>query len=392
MIQHFTIPKPFLEGLKVRVVVFWWKTSNAILNFIQTLLFKPVESPKKVLVFRNGSLGDGVCAIPAILAIRKSLPNTKLDILSNTGRANLISLSNLLPRASYDEFIDYQGIPQSQVARILQNKEYDAVIVLTQNQAPFRRHIRDMLFFRFFAKIKSGFGWELATIHFFKQAQEMHVRYFQESERLLQMLKSNSIEQNTFLNYEFEITPQDQRLVERHLIEIQKGQPMPLLSVVPGAKRPQNRWPAEYFQTVIQALRHSYKIILIGGVDDTDLANSLATGEGIFNLCGQLSPIQSGLLISKSALCISNDTGPMHLAYSFNTPLIALFSSRDFPYKWFPPDSPKTIVLRTNSISCSLCLSEDCDNNICMQEITPETVLESVQIIEHHLAQTPHPN
>jgi len=50
---------------------------------------------------------------------------------------------------------------------------------------------------------------------------------------------------------------------------------------------------------------------------------------------------------------------------------------------WFPPMGH--IALRNNDVHCSLCFSETCANNICMQGISIESVKESFVEMEERL-------
>ena len=175
-------------------------------------------------------------------------------------------------------------------------------------------------------------------------------------------------------NYQFNFTAKDHEAVDNLYQQVAVTN-KPSIAVVVGAKRPQNRWPLQYFSEVIESFQNQYNILLVGGNDDLPLTNDLQKGASIFNFCGKLSPLQSGLLLKKCILVVSNDTGPMHLAYAVGTPLIAIFSSRDFPGKWFPPEAPQNHVYRSYDVSCSLCLSETCSNNICMQRIKPSLII-----------------
>jgi ADP-heptose:LPS heptosyltransferase len=74
-------------------------------------------------------------------------------------------------------------------------------------------------------------------------------------------------------------------------------------------------------------------------------------------------------------LAIANDTGAMHIAYNAGTPLIAIFSARDYSNKWFPPKKDRTVVLRSDNVPCANCFSDSCANNVCMQRITPAMVI-----------------
>jgi ADP-heptose:LPS heptosyltransferase len=69
----------------------------------------------------------------------------------------------------------------------------------------------------------------------------------------------------------------------------------------------------------------------------------------------------------------------MHLAYAVGTPLIAIFSSRDYAGKWFPPANEKNIVFRNNDVYCSGCFSDECNNNLCIKEIKSDLLLSKIR-------------
>jgi heptosyltransferase-2 len=226
--------------------------------------------------------------------------------------------------------------------------------------------------------IKQGFGWEYATVRFFRKVQENHLRYPGEIERLLHILQSNGLRVDPDYTFALKIMDQDIGYIRKEAEAIQKERNKPLIGVVVGAKRPQNRWPLPFFRVIVEQLVKTYNVVVIGGPEDIPLADTLADLPGVFIRCGRYTPIQSGLMLRHCELCLSNDTGPMHLAYSFGTPVVALFSARDFPYKWFPPESNLNVVLRKYDIHCSLCLTETCANNICMQAILPIEVSSAI--------------
>jgi len=299
--------------------------------------------------------------------------------MSNAGSKNLVSLNKLLNQNLYKNFIDYFDISRSDLIKQLKYQNYDLVIQLPQTQASIISLIRDMIFFRFIINIPCGFGWEYSTIKFWRRTQEKFISYYGEIERLINILKKNALIINNELDFPFNITQTDIELVSRDIAILREKHELPFISIIIGAKRPQNRWPIEYFKKVIAHFCNSHNILIIGGKDDIEPADSLIDLPNVYNLCGKYTPLQSGLVISHCSLSISNDTGPMHLSYAFNVPVVCIFSSRDFPYKWFPPQQRKHIILRNNNISCSLCLSENCTNNICMQGIPPEGVINAAE-------------
>ncbi|HMN25567.1 MAG TPA: glycosyltransferase family 9 protein, partial [Ignavibacteriaceae bacterium] len=137
------------------------------------------------------------------------------------------------------------------------------------------------------------------------------------------------------------------------------------VGLVVGAKRPQNRWPIEYFKEVAEyLLDKKYNILLFGGPEDYELAEQIK-GERVFNFCGKLSPLETAEM--------------MKYCNAVGTPLIAIFSSRDYAGKWFPPVNEKNIVFRNNDVYCSGCFSDECNNNLCIKEIKSDLLLSKIR-------------
>ena len=177
---------PFQFRIKLALVFAYLGTCNAILLFFQRLLYRKNLSPRHILIFRTGSLGDNICAIPSIAAIRDHYPDAKIDILVNAGASNLVSLEQLLDHRYYDEIINYLNVSRKEVIQQLNRRKYDLVIQLPQTTSPFNRLLRDLFFFRLITK--SGFGWRLSTIPFFRQVQEQYVQFNNEAKRLALLL------------------------------------------------------------------------------------------------------------------------------------------------------------------------------------------------------------
>ena len=362
--------------IRLWVIMADYRICNSILGVLQKWLFRKAIVPKRILVFRTGSLGDNICAIPSIVAIRKKFPHAQLDVLANAGSTNLVTLNKLLHPAYYDSIIDYFGYNKKMLFSLLRKKKYDVVIYLPQTGISFFRLVRDMFFFRFIAR--SGFGWEKSTINYFRRTQEKYILFDNEITRLNKLLLGNDIK---VMDDEFILNIQspDQQFVDAYFDGQGITEKKKNIAVVVGAKRPQNRWPIHYFKEVINYFNSNYNIILIGGPEDKELTVLFRGMQNIFDCCGYFTPVQSAMALKKCHITISNDTGPMHLSYAVGTPTIALFSSRDFPGKWFPPENSNNKVFRAPNVSCSLCLSETCHNNICMQVIQPAQVIEQAE-------------
>jgi ADP-heptose:LPS heptosyltransferase len=80
------------------------------------------------------------------------------------------------------------------------------------------------------------------------------------------------------------------------------------------------------------------------------------------------------LVLSNARVVVGTDSGPLHLAAAFDTPLLALFGATD-PRKT-APRSAHTNVLTTD-LECRPCLRRQCRRqNVmeCLQSITPSRV------------------
>jgi len=348
---------------------------NRTLSLFKLFLFKNQlqhQEINSILIFRTGSLGDSIVSMPAIESIKQKYPKANIDILTDSGGKSLVSINNLINNEGINKFIFYKSKPVNKLIKELRHK-YDLFILLPQTHATFISILRNL----FFAKLigcKYAIGFKVCVTRLFPQTQARHLTLLNIREFLLSILNNEGIETIKYKNtYNFKIAKDDISFVN-NLFE-KENLADNIVSLVVGAKRPQHRWPVQYFDKITDhLLSKGYQCILIGGKEDKETAKQLTNYNKITDLTGELTPIQSGLAISKCKICITNDTGPMHLSYSFGTRTIALFSSRDYPNLWFPPKELSS-VFRNDNISCSECFTETCTDNQCMKQIIPEVVI-----------------
>lgn len=367
------------EKIIKQLIIFHYWFLNLILKIFSFILFskKKFNLPKKILIFRTGSLGDSVCALPAIYSIRKNFPDSQIHILTNAGAENLVSLGALIDKTLVNEIINYFGLPKKELFKKLKEKKYDLFIQLPQFDAGFLRQLRDI----FIAKslgVKYAFGWQVASTWFLAKWQAKFIKFENERDRLLNILVKNGLK-SYGLVFPLGITEEIKSGVRERIKDKGiKDTSMPArqedknVGLVVGAKRPQNRWPIEYFKEVADyLLQRGYRILLFGGPDDVERAEQIK-GENVFNFCGKLTPLETAEMMKYCTLVITNDTGPMHLAYAIGTPLIAIFSSRDYEGKWYPPN--EKYVFRVPNILCTECVDECIFSNECLYSIKPSGI------------------
>jgi len=151
----------------------------------------------------------------------------------------------------------------------------------------------------------------------------------------------------------------------------------------------ERRWPPENFAWLVNMLQEHkiIKIVLTGDIKDRDYTGlflaSLNSKDNIIDLTGRLDIASLAALLAKVNLLITNDSGPMHLAASLGTPVVALFGP-ETPIRFGPLGMKHTVFYP--SIYCSPCLNiynqktAPCNgNNECMHMILPEEVYKAVR-------------
>lgn len=162
-----------------------------------------------------------------------------------------------------------------------------------------------------------------------------------------------------------------------------KGLRRPILGINPGATYGlAKRWLPERFAEVAGwFIKDSGgSVIITGSESERPIADEIVksmdyefrSSGHLINLAGKTSLRELITLISECDLYLSNDSGPMHLAYAVGTPLVALFGSTD--PKLTGPVSEGAKVIKAE-VDCSPCFRRSCDKDrACMYAIKSDDV------------------
>jgi ADP-heptose:LPS heptosyltransferase len=115
----------------------------------------------------------------------------------------------------------------------------------------------------------------------------------------------------------------------------------PYACLHPGASRAGNRWPAERFAAVGDRLvAAGHRVVLTGTEGERDVvgAVSRAMVAPVVDACGQTSVGTLAALFAGAAVVVSNDTGAAHLAAAVRAPSVVVFPSDGDPRRWAPLD------------------------------------------------------
>jgi ADP-heptose:LPS heptosyltransferase len=163
----------------------------------------------------------------------------------------------------------------------------------------------------------------------------------------------------------------------------------PLILLNPNASDllPLRRWPPRRYVELARKLLERYPDLVIGFTGapaEAAAINQLAQDLGssrVLGLAGKTTLRQLLVLYTRSAILVTNDSGPAHFASMTPIHVVTLFGPETPAL--FSARSPNTTILWAG-IACSPCVNaynnrqSVCRNNLCMQAITVEQVFEKV--------------
>jgi ADP-heptose:LPS heptosyltransferase len=157
------------------------------------------------------------------------------------------------------------------------------------------------------------------------------------------------------------------------------------ISIAPGASFDNKKWPIEYFEETIQEVSKELKcrVVVLGDKNDQELGKRLAdNNDNVYDMTGQLSMLESAIVMSKSIALLSNDSGLMHMATAVNTPVLAIFGPTVRELGFFPYKAIHSVVEMKN-LQCRPCShmgKNRCPKKHfrCMRDITPEIVYKNL--------------
>lgn len=304
----------------------------------------------RILVFRLGSIGDFVIALPCFHLIRRCYPDAEIVLLTNQPtNERIVSAEGVLEGTGLvDRYVKYSGGRCVyghlwQMRNQIQALAPEAMIYLGQPRALMSTY-RDYLFFRF-CGVRRIIGAPMVVGATESPSSDPYT-YLVESEALRlgrQLAELGDIHFNDVRNWDLRLSASEineaTRIFDQTFSTAQYDGGRRILGLSIGTKQAINDWGDANWQAVLHALRElDYGLIMFGGPEDRRRSQALAESwPGIvLNLCGKISPRVSAAMLRHVRLFLCHDSGPMHLAAAVGTQCIAVFSRLNPPGKWFP--------------------------------------------------------
>jgi heptosyltransferase-1 len=157
-----------------------------------------------------------------------------------------------------------------------------------------------------------------------------------------------------------------------------------LAVLAPGTIWETKQWRRAGFAEVAHyLLQKGFAVVLAGAAREQAVCAEVAKLErGVINLAGETTLSELAALVRRATICVTNDSGPMHLAVALDRPVVSIFGPTD-PV-WIGPYRRADAVLQTK-LECSPCylrqLSRCPNDHRCMTEVSATAVIERVEAV-----------
>jgi ADP-heptose:LPS heptosyltransferase len=295
--------------------------------------------PRRIAVLRALRLGDLLCAVPTLRALRAALPEAEIVLVGLPwARAFVARFDRYLD--GFLEFPGYPGLPErtADLARIptflaeAQARRFDLAIQMQGSGA-----ITNPLTVLMDARVNAGF---FRPGEYCPDAGRFvtYPDHEPEVRRLLRLVEFLGIPARGE-HLEFPLREEDRRALHAldEARDLRRGS---YVCVHPGASTPDRRWPADQFAAVTAALAaRGLRVVLTGTAEEAGLTRAVARSLGgpHVDLAGRGDLGVLAALLSGARLLVCNDTGVSHLAAALRVPSIVLFTGSD-PDRWAPLD------------------------------------------------------
>jgi heptosyltransferase I len=280
------------------------------------------------------AVGDAVHVLPVVTAIKRRSPTTRITWILQPGPASLVR-----GHPDVDEVLVFERKRGwrafAELRRTLRHRHFDVVLAMQQYFkagliTAMTRAPRKIGFDR--ARSRDG-TWLFANEHLTPRGE----RHFQD--QYLEFAEAIGVDPQPLTwnlgPWASEIAYQD-----RFVSQLSR----PAATIVVATSKPDKDWPADRWADVCDALDEEFGLqpVLVGGLSPRELAavdeiRSRARRPVLSTLGTTLRELVA--ILDASAVVLSPDTGPLHIAVALNRPTIALMGYtnplRVGPYRRF---------------------------------------------------------
>ncbi|MES2538234.1 MAG: glycosyltransferase family 9 protein [Pseudomonadota bacterium] len=343
----------------------------------------------KVAVLRALQLGDLLCVVPALRALRHALPQAQVTLIG-------LPWAKKFARRFHhhvDDFLalpGYPGLPEQPLAAaalpafiaLAQQRKFDLVLQM-HGSGVLTNPLAMLLGGRRTAGFHEAGQYCPDPENFLVWNEDEH-----EVLRLLRLLSSLGMEAND-TRLEFPLWESDFQALAGCSGKLPaRGA---YACIHPGARLPSRRWPPERFAAIADRLSdHGLRIVLTGAVEEAAITDAVGRQmrAPALDLSGKTTLGALAALIGDARMMVSNDTGISHIAAAVKTPSVVICSGAN-PRRWAPLDRDRHRVLAAPMV-CRPCMHDRCPlaGHPCAANVSVEQVWAEVSNLMKHVKET----
>lgn len=354
---------------------------------------QPIVNPsvQNIAVFRALQLGDMLCTVPALRALRAAAPDARVTLIGMPWARSFVSRFSKY----VDELLVFPGYPgfPEQEARVdafppflaeAQSRRFDLAIQMHGSGG-----LSNPLTVLMGAQRTAGY---IAPGQYCPDPQTFTLWDEREHEvlrflRLMEFLGAPAQGEQL----EFPLTEADITTLRQSVSDLPA--PGTYVCVHPGARLPSRRWLPQRFAEVADRLALTgLQVVLTGSPDEADVVNTVQRAMRLpaRNLCGKTDLGGLAALLSQARLVVSNDTGISHVAAAVATPSVIVSCGSDAA-RWAPLDRSRHRVIAA-PVACRPCMHLVCPiGHQCAQDVTADQVFGMAASVLEQQADLPNP-
>lgn len=296
---------------------------------------------KRFLIIQTAFLGDVILCTPVVSELSRIYPEAKIDVVVRKGNESLLANNPHIHQLFIWNKKDGKYKSLVKTIKQLRQIRYDEVINLQRYSSS--------AIMTLFTKSKMKIGFSTAAMKWVYHKVVPHSLSSGKHEVARNLSTIQHHGANDLVRPEMFPSENDFKTVEDYKTQ-------PYYCLAPASVWFTKQLPKEKWLELVEELKSSGKVYLLGGPDDLTLCNEIASDNpSVQVLAGKLNLLQSAALMRDAKMNFVNDSGPLHIASAMNAPVRAFFCST-IPDFGFGPLSENSKVIETQeNLSCRPC-------------------------------------
>ena len=346
----------------------------------------------KILVIALSGIGDALMFTPALHLIRKSNPSAKIDALVMFGGVkDMYERNENIDGVIHFDFLN-KGILQALKFVLSLRGKYDVSV----NVYPSNRKEYNIINFLIGAEKRAGVRYLRRNFKEFGFLNNVSITENDNVHNVRTNIKLSSALMNREFNEEpplyFPLTDGDEKFVADFLNLNKINQGDTVIGLHPGSATLKNhikrRWEPEKFAELGRLLieKNNAKVLVFGGPEEKELKEKIVkeinSDKAVFVNAGNLG--ESGALIKRCGVFVSNDSSLMHVAAAMEKKVVAIIGPTNTHYIHPWKTEYKIVTLNLDCSPCFIysprpliCFRNDVKFK-CIKELKTEMVYDAV--------------